>query len=206
MIIPIQPLVVLGIISFLTLFILFGAVWQVLMASAVISIVGGSVVQYLQPKNETELNQELYNVLYSLHNVLLPRLIVQLDYACQDSANSVDQLSHLFRQLSEHSTRISGQLASKELTSEQSQRLADKMQATHSQIIMLLQFGDRTQQMQSGVFEAMNLISHQVDAVLNDPAKAEVYFDEAKLVEAIDNIESRTAVDEGSNKEEVTFF
>lgn len=206
MIIPIRPLVVLGIISFLTLFIFFGAVWQVIAASVVISAIGGTVVSYLLPKQEAEINEELYQVLYSLHHVLVPRLIRQLDYASQDSAESVDQLSILFRQLSEQSVKICGQLSSKELTADQCHRMADKVKDTHSQIILLLQFGDRTHQMQTGVFEAMNLISHQIEAVLNDPSKAQTYFDEHKLLDAIENIESRTNKREGSPDNDVTFF
>lgn len=202
MIIPIQPLVVLGIISFLTLFTLFGAVWQVLVASVVISAVGGSLVHYMRPKFESVPNHELHHVLSSLNNVLLPKLIVQLDYACQDSANSVDQLAYLFKKLSEHSNKLCTQ--AQEMTPEQSSRMIEKTKEIHSEIIMLLQFGDRTQQMQRGVFEAMNLISHQVEAALSDPSKAHVYFDEEKLLEAIANIESRTNSNETSN--EVTYF
>jgi len=202
MIIPIQPLVVLGIISFLTLFTLFGAVWQVLMASVVISAVGGSLVHYMRPKFESAPNHELHHVLSSLNNVLLPKLIVQLDYACQDSANSVDQLTHLFKKLSEHSNKLCTQAP--DLSPEQASRMIEKTKEIHSQIIMLLQFGDRTQQMQRGMFEAMNLISHQVEAALSDPAKAHIYFDEEKLLEAIAKIESRTNGNESSD--EVTFF
>lgn len=201
-----RSICVLGIVSFVALFLFFGAVPQVLFASLTIAVLGGFLVSYFQVKPRKLPSEELYQVLFSLNNILLPKLVRQLDYSCQDSSNSVDQLASLFKQLSEQSNKICGLLSSKELTAEQCQRATEKVKKIHNQIILLLQFGDRTQQMQSGVLEALHLISNQVEAVLNDPNKTTTYFDEDRLLEAINKIESRTNNQEDKNSDDVTYF
>ncbi|MFA0568928.1 MAG: hypothetical protein ACPG5L_02235 [Vibrio gallaecicus] len=201
-----RSICVLGIVSFVTLFLCFGAVPQVLAASLTIAVLGGFLVTYFQIQPRTLPSDELYQVLFSVNNVLLPKLVRQLDYSCQDSSNSVDQLASLFKQLSDQSNKICGLLSSQELTVEQCQRATEKVKKIHNKIILLLQFGDRTQQMQSGVLEALHLISSQVEAVLDDPSKTNTYFDEKNLLEAIDKIESRTSSHEEVRRDDVTFF
>ncbi|TFH93524.1 hypothetical protein [Vibrio ouci] len=136
----------------------------------------------------------------SLASVLLPKVRQQAETSCDFSHQAINELSTKVQSMRTLSSRIK---QIDDAPSDEVKQYREQMEQVYKEVLVLLQFGDRLHQQQSGIVEGVQIIEAAIERLDS------CGWDEDEIREALDVIEQKTRVesnksphDEGS----VTFF
>jgi hypothetical protein len=136
----------------------------------------------------------------SLASVLLPKVRHQAETSCDFSHEAINELSVKVQSMRTLSSRIK---QIDDTPSDEVKQYREQMEQVYKEVLVLLQFGDRLHQQQSGIVEGVQIIEAAIERLDS------CGWDEDEIREALDLIEQKTRVendksphDEGS----VTFF
>ncbi|WP_394125747.1 hypothetical protein [Vibrio hepatarius] len=136
----------------------------------------------------------------SLASVLLPKVRQQAETSCDFSHQAINELSTKVQSMRTLSSRIK---QIDDAPSDEVKQYREQMEQVYKEVLVLLQFGDRLHQQQSGIVEGVQIIEAAIERLDS------CGWDEDEIREALDVIEQKTRVesnksphDEGS----LTFF
>ncbi|MGC9458593.1 hypothetical protein [Vibrio genomosp. F10] len=196
---------------FFTLALIFDLSWKTLIATLIISFFTAWFNQR-QPQSSSHTSHQ--TIVHSMHSHFLPKLNKQLEISYKDAHQSINQitlrfvtLSQLVKKRNEIDLCLAAQ-SSDETAGHEKQKLEKEMNVAYSELMELLQHGDRNLQRQAGVMELLALIVEELQAI-DDEGQG---WDETLLNNQLNRIIDRTElaiakeISRNESDEGVTYF